>query len=233
MTLMAPTVLDRELYTTSEASRLLQLPPRTLKNWLEGNLMRGVRYPPVLRSEPTGRDIVTWGEFVEAALLSEYRRVRGVPLQHLRPVIDDLRQRYGVPYPLAHYRPYVADRELVISLLDEVGPAPDTGPLVVHRKGQLLLGAAVDLFLEKVEFDEDMASRLRPDGKESPVVIDPEVAFGLPVVRGVRTEVIHELFDAGDSIDLIAEGYELAKAAVEDAIRFETRREPRNAPAAA
>lgn len=230
---MPLTVLDRELYTTAEAARLLRVPVRTLQNWLEGNVMRGTQYPPVLRPAPTGNDVVTWGEFVEAAFLTEYRRVREVPLQHIRPVVDDLRERYGVPYPLAHFRPYVVDRELVISDPDSEGVDAGEAPLVAHRKRQLLLGTALDLFLDKVEFDNDIATRLRPDGTESLVVIDPEVAFGLPVVRGVRTEVIHELFDAGDSVDMIAEGYELSKQAVEAAIRFETRREPRNAPAAA
>jgi uncharacterized protein (DUF433 family) len=233
MTGVALTVLDRELYTTAEAARLLRVPPRTLKNWLEGNVMRGVQYPPVIRMTATGGDLVTWGEFVEAAFLTEYRRGRNVPLQHLRPVIDELRRRYGVPYPLAHFRPYEADRELVIRLYDDSGRADDNAPLIVPRKGQLVLGGALDVFVHKVEFADDVALRLRPEGPDSRVTIDPEVAFGLPVVRGVRTEVIHELFDAGDSVEFIAESYELPTEAVEDAIRFETRREHRNAPAAA
>jgi uncharacterized protein (DUF433 family) len=230
---MPVTVLDSELYTVADAARLLRLPTRTLKNWLEGNTMRGERYPPVIRADGGGGDLLTWGEFVEAAFLTEYRRVRDVPLQHLRPVIDDLRERYGVPYPLAHYRPYVADRELVISLPEAASGSTNGAPLVVHRKGQLVLGAAVDAFLDKVEFEDGIARRLRPDGKESPVTIDPEVAFGIPVVRAVRTEVLHELFDAGDSVDFIAETYELPKTAVEAAIRFETRREPRTSTVAA
>jgi uncharacterized protein (DUF433 family) len=225
--------LDRELYMVAEAARLLRLPKRTLENWLDGNTMRGVHYPPVIRTDGSRAELVTWGEFVEAAFLTEYRRVHDVPLQHLRPVVDDLRQRYGVPYPLAHYRPYVADRELVISLPEATAAPKNGAPLIVHRKGQLVLGAAVDAFLDKVEFEDDIARRLRPEGKESPVMIDPEVAFGIPVVRAVRTEVIHELFDAGESVDFIAETYELTKPAVEAAIRFETRREARTTGAAA
>jgi uncharacterized protein (DUF433 family) len=231
---MAPvpvTVLDRELYSTAEAARLLRLPPRTLRNWLEGNTMRGVHYPPVIRPEPTGSDLVTWGEFVETAFLAEYRRGRDVPLQHLRPVIEGLRERYGVPYPLAHFRPFVADRELVLGL--QSAEVDESMQLVVYRNGQLILSPPAQAFVDKVEFDDDIARRLYPDGKASPVVVDPEIAFGIPVVRGVRTEVIHELFDAGDSVELIANGYDLPRETVEAAIRFETRREPRSAPAAA
>ena len=33
----------------------------------------GETYPPVVREEPTGDEAVTWGEFVETRLLSEYQ----------------------------------------------------------------------------------------------------------------------------------------------------------------
>ena len=219
---MAVTILDRELYTVAEAARLLRVPPRTLHNWLEGNVMRGRAYAPVIRVASTGSDTVTWGEFIEAAFLAEYRRVRRVPLQHIRPVIDDLRDRYGIPYPLAHYQPFVADRELIIS--DPEGGPDRSKPLIAHRKQQLLL--AIDEFIGKVDFDNDVALRLWPEGRRATVTIDPDVAFGLPVVRAARTEVIFEMFEAGDSMELIASGLDLTTSQVEDAIRFETRRDP-------
>ncbi|MGH8910680.1 MAG: DUF433 domain-containing protein, partial [Egibacteraceae bacterium] len=79
---MSVAVLERELYTVGEAARLLRMPVSTLKWWLEGRPSEG--RPPVLRPEPTGSNAVTWGEYVEAGYLREYRR-RQVPLQHLRP----------------------------------------------------------------------------------------------------------------------------------------------------
>ena len=51
-------------------------------------------------------DLVTWGEFVELGYLREYQR-KGVPLQRLRPVIDELRREFTTPYPLATARPYI------------------------------------------------------------------------------------------------------------------------------
>jgi len=55
----------------------------------------------------------------------------------------------------------------------------------------------------------------------SPVVIDPLVRFGRPAVLGVATERIWELFDAGESVERIAEGYEMAEDLVQAAIAFE------------
>jgi hypothetical protein len=103
-------LLDREVYSSGEAARLLGVPTSTLRRWLHGHERAGQFYPPVLRPQATGSDIVTWGEFVEAGYLREYRRLR-VSLQSLRPFILALRESLGVPYPLAHARPWVHDRQ--------------------------------------------------------------------------------------------------------------------------
>lgn len=222
------TLLERELYAVDDAARLLRVHPRTLRNWLDGYEGRGgARYKPVVRSEPTGRDTMTWGEFVEAGLLAEYRRRRAVPLQHIRPVVEALRERYGIPYPLAHFRPYVADKELVVRLQAE-SDVPSSVLLVVERRGQLVLNGPAEVFFEKAEFEDEVVRRFFPAGRSSPVVIDPAHNFGLPEVRGIRTEALVELFEAGESIDMIARGYDLARDEVEEAIRFETGR-PRDA----
>jgi hypothetical protein len=83
-------ILEREMYTEAAAAALLRVAPSTLHWWLEGRLPR---YRPVIRVEPTGSRVVTWAEFVEAALLRSYRRDHevqhdaeggGSPLLHRR-----------------------------------------------------------------------------------------------------------------------------------------------------
>jgi hypothetical protein len=85
---------DRPTYGMSEAAALLGLRSDRVRAWLDGYSRLGVAYPPVIRVGPTGDDVVTWGEFVELGYLREYRR-KGVPLQRLRPVIDELRREFG------------------------------------------------------------------------------------------------------------------------------------------
>ena len=107
-------VLDREVFAEAEAARLLRVAQSTLHYWLEGGERRGRTYKPVIRTEPRDGRAVTWVEFVEAGLLREYRRTCGVPMVELRAFIDLLGERFGVPYPLADRRPYVAGRDLVL-----------------------------------------------------------------------------------------------------------------------
>ncbi len=214
-------VLEREVYEVGEAARLLGLHVRTLRNWLDGYTARGKLYRPVLREVATGSDLLTWGEFVEAGYLTEYRRVQKIPLPKIREYIETWRERLDAPYPPADRRPYA-------------GPGPDlmdsaetqTGDTIMYRfrNGQLTMTPWAQEFYRKVDFEEDIARRIWPDGKDQLVVIDPQRAFGTPTVEGIRTEVLYEMFVAGDPVDEIAADYDLDRRAIEAAIRFESPR---------
>ena len=55
----ALSILERPVYGVSEAAGLLGLRSDRALAWLNGYERSGVRYPPVIRREPTGDDIVT------------------------------------------------------------------------------------------------------------------------------------------------------------------------------
>jgi uncharacterized protein (DUF433 family) len=210
------------VYGVSEAAALLGLRADRARAWLDGYERQGAQYPPVIRVEPTGEDIVTWGEFVELGYLREYRR-KGVPLQRLRPVIDELRREFDTSYPLATAKPYILGKELVLELQEKNGIPPAIA-IVIRSGQQILLADDAQRFLKKVEFDrpgQGDVRLLRPAGMASPVVIDPLVRFGRPSVQGVATERLWELFDAGESIGQIADGYEISTEEIRAAIAYE------------
>ena len=215
-------ILERPVYGVAEAAGLLGLRPDRTRAWLDGYEQRGVRYAPVIREAPTGDDIVTWGEFVELGYLREYRRC-GVPLQRLRPVIDELRREFATPYPLATARPYVMGRELVLEV-QERNDLPPAIAIVIRSGQQVMLTDVATRFFRKVEFDppgDGDVRRLHPAGSTSAVVIDPLVRFGRPTVDGVATERLWELFDAGETVEQIAHGYEIAAELVRSAVAYE------------
>jgi uncharacterized protein (DUF433 family) len=212
--------LERPAYGIGQAAALLGLRTDRVRGWLNGYERQQVAYPPAIRETPSDSEIVTWGEFVELGYLREYRRAR-VSLQHIRPVIDRLREEFGVPYPLAHSRPFVYDRQLVLQIQDEAHLDPSLA--IVIRSGQeIMLAPGVEAYLQKVEFVDEVVARLRPAGKTSPVVIDPDFAFGLPSIRGVATESIAELYRAGDTLDFLAESFDLPAEHIRAAIAYET-----------
>lgn len=214
-------ILERPVYGVIEAAGLLGLRPDRTRAWLDGYERNGVVYEPVVRERHTGDELVTWGEFVELSYLREYRR-SGVPLQRLRPVIEELRREFGTPYPLATARPFVVDKELVLEVQERYD-LPSTIAIVVRSGQEIMLADGANRFFRKIEFDPRGrdAARVLPLGRVSPVVIDPLVRFGRPAVSGVATERLWELYDAGESIEEIAAEYELSEADVSAAIAYE------------
>ena len=94
----------------------------------------------------------------------------------------------------------------------------------VRSGQQILLADDAQRFFKKVEFDppgEGDVRLLRPAGVASPVVIDPLVRFGRPSVQGVATERLWELFDAGEQIEQIADGYDMPTEEIRAAIAYE------------
>lgn len=215
-------ILDHPTYVMAQVDRLLGLHGGTAKRWIDGYQRSHKTYPPVVRPEATNDEVVTWGEFVETRLLAEFRDA-GVPMVNMRPTVEKLREHLNTRYPLAHARPYVSvqGRELVMDIQAEVGLDKKL-QLVVIRNGQIVLSEETENFYRSATFSEQQeVIKLRPFTEIPEVEIDPLRQFGEPVVRSVRTEIIGEQVRAGESIEAIAEIYELPRASVEAAVRYE------------
>jgi uncharacterized protein (DUF433 family) len=216
-------LLERPVYGMRQVDFLLGLHPGTARRWIDGYDRSGKHYDPVVRFESTGDDVVTWGEFVETRLLAEFRD-EGVSMIRMRPAVVRLRERFETKYPLAFARPYidVQGRELVQRVQEQVGLERRL-QLVVVRNDQTVLSEAAERFERAARFrpTDGVVERIHPVTEIDEVVIDPLRQFGEPVVRSVRTEIIGEQVRAGESIDSIAEIYELERPQVEAAIRYE------------
>jgi uncharacterized protein (DUF433 family) len=214
------------MYSEAEAARLLDLSQGTLNYWLEGGERRGVSYAPVIRPAALGNHPpVTWAEFVEAGLLRAYRRDHRVPMHELRAFISLLRDKFGVPYPLADRRPFVVENGgLVFEAQNEAKLAEDWW-LVENVNGQFSLLPQAEGFVHRVEWRDGVAAGWHPDDNPlSPVVIDPERRFGRPTVGGISTSVLWEQAQAGIDVADIAEDYELNTSDVEWAVSYESAR---------
>lgn len=220
---MVTDLLNRPTYSFGEVDRLLLLHSGTARRWIDGYDRMGVGYPPVIRPERTGAEAVTWGEFVETRLLSEFRD-RGVTILRLRPAVERLREEFG-DYPLARARPLlnVKGRELVRKVQTEVGSRTEE-LLVVVRSGQLQLTGVGERFTADIEWTkgkESIAAAVVPVRYGGVVRMDPLRQSGRPVVRSVPTEVLAEQWRAGVPTTEIASDFELDPADVEQALRFE------------
>ena len=215
-------LLDREVYVFSQVDRLLNIASGTAKRWIDGYERRGQRYEPLVRPEPTGSDIVTWGEFVETRLISEYRR-HGVNVARMRPAIMALRDEFGTSYPLARAEPFLdsVGRELVMRVQDETGLRRSLRFVVRNQQSLLGLSVEVQRFQQDADYeDTSEVRRLRLLGT-STVVMDPEYGSGEPTIKGRRVQVsaIKEALETGETKEDIKELWGITDEMVDDALR--------------
>jgi uncharacterized protein (DUF433 family) len=98
---------------------------------------------------------------------------------------------------------------------------------VVLRTGQKQFSELVRDYLRRITYGDDGWASLveLPAYGQAHVIVDPRVAFGLPLVTdgGARVEDLVDRFLAGDTISAIADDFCVPVNQVEDVIRVATR----------
>jgi uncharacterized protein (DUF433 family) len=209
-------------YPFSEAAHYLNLPVSTLRAWCLGQGgPQGFR--PVIRLDGQPGEGLSFLNLIEAHVLAALRRVHGVRLARVRSALDYVARQLGVARPLADVQFQTDGVDLFVEQLDRL--------LNVSKEGQLEMASLLRAHLQRIERDPGKVpiklypfttSRAAADAP-APIVIDPRIAFGRPVLRGkgVPTAVLADRFKAGDSLKELAGDYEAAPEDIEEAIRCE------------
>lgn len=225
------------IYVRADAARLLRMTPARLRRWVGGytywlrdatstNRARR-RQPPVIRTDLPVIDRTVAISFLELMELRVVKAVvdAGVSLQHVRRAAQLAAEHFGTDHPFASRRVFTDGRAIFSAVSDD----PQGPDVVKWRAGeieQVIAGGVFEQFLNEIEFDDatSLAERWWPLGRAVPVVLDPRVAFGAPIVAGtaVRTGVVARLAGSS-SIEEAAVAYELERRQAEAAVEFERR----------
>lgn len=209
-------------YTIEESARYLHVSPDTISYWVIGS-ERTVALSSAFTRNPV---LLSFKNLVECFVLESLRQKHGFSLQQIRKSIEPLRILSKSKYPLADCdlhsedgrRLYWDDQELVC--------------LTGGR--QMVLREIIAPFLRRVERNEKgIAKRLFPftrkEHLKSPnqapryVVIDPNVAFGMPVLVNSRisTAFLLSRRKGGATISRLAADYGRPEAEIEEALKLE------------
>lgn len=220
---------ERAIYSYAEADRIANVSRGTTKRWVTGYRYarngERVTQGAVTTGEYDERTPgITFGELIEVAAIARLRDA-GLGGRAIREIVDRCREVFGTPRPLSQLRFKTDGRETFVQVSEEfLMPVHGTKRSTLYRAWDQVL----DPFLTTVDYQDGVAYRWWPDGRETDVVVDPDYGLGVPVVSGtgVRTEIINELFLADVSLEEIADDFQLTTDQVTDAIRFEARRRP-------
>jgi uncharacterized protein (DUF433 family) len=224
---MAKTDLrDQPAYTMAEAARYLKLAPATLRAWVAGR-----PYPkangtahlrPLIRPAKNPPPILSFWNLIEAHVLRSLRTEHGVSMDSLRKAIDYAQRSLQIERLLLSPE-LRTDAGKV--LLEKYGKLID-----LSASGQLAMRHTFNEHLSRVDWDQStFPVRLYPflgsglSGAERPIRIDAQVAFGRPVLaaRSISTATIVGRIDAGESLEELAEDYEVSVDQIEEAVLYE------------
>ncbi|MDF2444632.1 MAG: hypothetical protein JWR01_2835 [Subtercola sp.] len=207
------------LYTQSEASGLLGLPQSTFNRWSSGYAtIAGGRKPAFITVDRPGRGYtVPFIGLAEAWIVRAFTKA-GVPVARIRPALEQLRTQIGVEHALASDRLKTDGAEILWDLR-RTDAAFDDNRLVVVRNGQAAFGEIVREHLKQVSYRDGFIGQVRiPRAGGAEYTIDPEINFGQPTLSeyGVRVDDLLGRIAAGETIQGVADDYEIPASTVEN-----------------
>lgn len=202
-------------YSVQDAARYAQTTPQTVRSWYYGKSLLG----PALTGKSKG-DALSYLQLVEVAFVAAFRRL-GVRLQRIRKAREYAAQRFQVEYPFSQLQFQTEGTHLLLEL-KQANIEPSMARVVVaDAHGQMAWKDLVgDLFMQ-FDYEDDIAIKWHVRGREAPILIDPRVAFGAPLINGTPTWVIKGRWTAGEQLNDIREDFDLADDEIRQALEFE------------
>lgn len=215
-------------YTLAEAARYLRIPISTLRSWVVGRSYptRGGarRFTPLIKAPvvTTGPKSLSFMNLVEIHVLDAIRRQHNISLPKVRTALDFLRAKFPSTHPLADQSFVTDGANLFVEKYGDL--------INITESGQLAIRELIAEHLRRIERDSHGVpvklypfTRTRQGDEPRVVVIDPEVAYGQPVLAstGIPTAVIADRLKAGESVVDLASDYGRSQEEIIDAIRCE------------
>ena len=211
---------DVPAYSIPFAARLVSVPEPTLRSWVRGRQYRTVageqRALRVIK--PASRDELSFTNLVEAYILSAMRKDYRLQLKKVRRAVQFVEGELLVERPLARQEFRTDGVHLFVEHLGKL--------LNVSEEGQCAIREAFEDRMERVEYNKGSAVRLFPlsrgtEPQPKLIVVDPERAFGEPVLDGTGIPIssILNRFKGGDSCRVLAKDYGVRVEAIKEAIR--------------
>jgi uncharacterized protein (DUF433 family)/DNA-binding transcriptional MerR regulator len=218
------------VYSVPEAARLTGVSSSRIRRWLQGYSYTSGGAArsslPLWQRQLASEDslILSFRDLLEVRFIDAFRR-HGVSWKSIRVAAECASEIVHDSYPFSTRRFKTDGRSIFAEILQETGDES----LLDLVKSQYEFKSIVEPFLfEGLEFSALGIEPVRwwPLGRGRRVVVDPERAFGQPIVdpESVPTSVLARAFRAEGSIHAVACWYMVDSKSVEDALEFEGQR---------
>jgi uncharacterized protein (DUF433 family) len=214
------------VYTKAEAAKLTGIESRRIARWIQGYTFHhgGEVYDsqPVWVRELPDLDqetLLSFRDLVEVRFVDAFRQ-HGVSLQLIKKVAEKAAAKFHRSHPFGSLGFRTDGRTIFAEVAEETGEQV----LIDLRDDQQAFPKILQPYLyEGLEFSSEQVLRWRPVSGEGKIVLDPKRALGKPITdaESVPTQVLYQAYLAEDSVEAVADWYEVSRDSVKCAIGFE------------
>ncbi len=213
-------LLDEPIYTAADVSRIVRVPYQTVRYWAFGRHS----VSPLFEVPQTTPPALSFANMLECHVLNAMRTKYELNVRNVRSALDSLASKFHDPkrgHPLLTEDFRTNGIDLFIN----------QGAINISAGGQGTLLPLLNVYLERIQWS---VAELGPrkfypfvyevSPREPRIIsLTPTIAAGRPVIdgTGVSTAVIASRFFARDSVENLAQEYELSERQIEEAIRWE------------
>lgn len=204
------------IYTASDAAKILRIPFKKSKDWFQYYVKHrlfdtvGYRYYFDI-SDIVAVDFLTLITMVRFFNMKKER----FSTKYIVKVHKNMVKGLDTPYPFANKNVWKVGSEIYYG--------DEANELINAITGQPAIPGIYNNFAKKMEFDNKLiAHKYYPLGKNRRIVIDPNIQFGLPTVKGTRiiTDVIYNMVKKGVGQQNICKTYDINLQTIQDVIEF-------------
>ena len=217
MTSLSEKWRTQPMYTFGEAARLAGVSTSTVRNWFLGNPARETL--PLFPEGATDDLMISFLQLVETVVAARFRNQENVRYRNVHAAYLNAKEILEEEYPFAHLRLEALGGHIIARLEgEEVGQSLQAldSPTLWSLPGLVLE------VIHQIDYENDLAARLFPVGREYPVVVDPRINSGVPTVEGsgVSVSTIFKRWRSGLKIDFIARDLALEADDVETVLQY-------------
>ena len=212
------------IYSIPEASRLTGVSNSTIYRWI-----RGYEYgtpedkrkiAPIWKRdipEFDGENAISFLDLLEIRFINAFRNA-GVSWKFIREAAQMAQQVFNTTHPFTSQK-FRTDGKHIFSSFKE---CKQELMLDLNNANYALKNIIEPSLYKGIEFESNQAVRWYPDKKKN-IVIDPERAFGRPIlnISGIATDILYSAYEAEGDAEVVADWYDVDISLVKSAIEYE------------
>jgi uncharacterized protein (DUF433 family) len=221
--------IGRGVYSLREAHRITEVPAKRIRRWTTGYRFQYKgrhRYTqPVIPSDLSaelGILALDFADLLEVRFLNAFREY-GVSWNAIHIASQRARDILDLRHPFSSRRFSTDGRTILAQFVTETG---DDVLLDLVRSQYEFEQIIRRYLVGQIEFDGDTPTRWWPVEGSKRIVIDPQRAFGTPIVasEGVPTRILAQAFQAEGSFEVVADLFRVEPSSVVEAVEYELSR---------